>query len=176
MRPTRDYRQLRSVWLRALLSNPNKSVAGLSPAMTHSTSPTASWRVLPGKDTTNESRCLEVYREIILACGKCLELPGEIEVKDVLSCCNQDRFIPHPAMEIDSPQFAGYLVSLPSALWCPATGMPVGILLPLTGRLARATCAREPGTGFQCGNGGTISPREIDSSTREDAEDSRTRG
>jgi hypothetical protein len=63
------------------------------------------------------------------------------EAKDVLSCSNPGGCSAYLAVEIDGPQFAGYLVSILADLSCPFARSDAGLLILFTrgpGGAARA--------------------------------------
>jgi len=107
-----------------------------------------------------------VNREIILAWGKCLELRGEMEAKDVLSCCDPGGFISYLASEINSPEFIECSVAVAAVLSGFTTRPLAHLLFLLTRRDERATRARESGTGVHLGHGNTILASENARPTR----------
>src|SRR5947209_7904618 len=106
----------------------------------------------------------------------CLERTEGKEAQDVLSCSNPGGCSADLAVEIDGPQFAGYPVSLPAALWCPSARSAAGLLLLLAAGPGGAARAGEPGAGIHFGDGSTISPAAHAPPTDGGAEHIRTGG
>src|SRR5260221_4871624 len=106
----------------------------------------------------------------------CLECTKRKEAPDVLSCSHPGGCSAGLAVEIDGPEFAGYPVSLPAALWCPSARSAAGLLLSFTGGPGGAARAGEPGAGIHVGDRSTISSAAHAPPTGGGAEPIRTGG
>ena len=107
------------------------------------------------------------YKEILLAVRDHLESATWKETEDAVSRRDPDGSVVDLAVEINSPEFTECSV-LVAAVLSGFTARPLAhLLVLLTGRVERATRAREPGTLVHLGHGNTIPARENDRSTRQ---------